>query len=196
MLRTSDVTACLVTRGDVDLRPILDTLIWDNVVVWDNSVREDRKTAGRYYAAAGAKTPVVYYQDDDVLVPRSTQAALLDAYEPGIPTAVYAHGDTPGGYEDVMLVGAGALVPKALAWQGLHRYLDFHPIDDGFLYDCDFVAGTLYPIVKHVRLPFTIEMELAQHPSRLVNQPWQYDLKFDVTQRARAIRDMVKVRAA
>jgi hypothetical protein len=196
MLKTSDVTACLVTRGDVDLRPILDTLIWDNVIVWDNSVREDMKTAGRYHATMEAKTPVVYYQDDDVLVPRTTQLALLDAYEPGIPTAVYAHGETPDGYEDVLLVGAGALVPAAVPWKALNRYLDFWPADDGFHYDCDFIAGTLYPIVKNVRLPFTIQLELAQHPSRLCNQPWQYDLKFDVTQRARAIRDMVKVVAA
>jgi hypothetical protein len=164
--------------------------------VWNNLERENKRTAGRYYATREAKTPVVYYQDDDVLVPRSTQMALLDAYEPGIPTAVYAHGDTPGGYDDVMLVGAGALVPAATPWQALNRYLDFYPIDDGFHYDCDFIAGTLYPLVKQVRLPFEIELAVAQHHSRLCNQTFQEDLKFDVTQRARALRDMVKVRAA
>jgi hypothetical protein len=174
---------------------IIDSLIFDNVIIWDNSVREDRKTAGRFYATAEAKTPVVYYQDDDVLVPRTTQLALMEAYEPGIPTAVYAHGLTPDGYDDLPLVCGGGLVPTEMPWQALNRYLDFWPADDGFHYDCDFIAGVLYPLFKHVRLPFHIEMAVAQHPSRLCNQPFQKDLKFDVTQRARAIRDMMRVAA-
>jgi hypothetical protein len=197
MLRTSDVTACLVTRGDQPemMARILDSLIFDYVIVWDNSVRDDRKTAGRYYATLEARTPVVYYQDDDVIVPRATQQALLAAYEPGVPTAVYGHGLTPGGYDDLPLVCGGALIDRDLPWQALDRYLAYHPCDDGFLYDCDFVAGVLYPLFKQVRLPFEIVMEVAQHESRLCNQPFQKDLKFEVAERARRIRDAVRVAA-
>lgn len=43
----TDVVACIVTRGDVDLTPILDSLIFEDVVVWDNSIRPDWKCAGR-----------------------------------------------------------------------------------------------------------------------------------------------------
>lgn len=195
MLRASDVTACLVTRGDVDMQPIIDSLIFDKVIVWDNSVASDRKTAGRYWATVEATTPVVYYQDDDVIVPPTTQLALLAAYEPGVPTAVYAHGATPGGYDDLPLVGAGALVDQEMPWRALNRYLDFHPADDGFLYEADFIAGVLYPAFKHLHLPFEIQLDVAQHPSRLCNQSWQEDLKFTVTERARAIRDMAMVAA-
>jgi hypothetical protein len=191
MLNRLDVTACLVTRGDQPamIARIRDSLIFPNVIVWDNSVRTDRKTAGRYYATLEAKTPVVYYQDDDVLVPPSTQAALLDAYEDDVPTAVYAHGMTPAGYDDLPLVGAGALVDQAMPWQALNRYLDVYDRDDAFDYDCDFIAGVLYPRFKHVRLPFEIVMEVAQDPSRLCNQPFQAEMKAFVTERARGIRD-------
>lgn len=198
MLRTSDVTACLVTRGDVDLRPIIDTLIFDTVIVWDNSVpRMDMKTAGRYWATGKATTPVVYYQDDDVIVPRSTQLALLDAYEPGIPTAVYAHGETPDGYDDLPLVGAGALVDREMPQHAMRRYIKENDGGSGgesFLYYCDFAVGVLYPIFKQVRLPFEI-LPVAEDPSRLCNQPWASEMKLLVTERARAIRDMVAVAA-
>jgi hypothetical protein len=197
MLKSSAVTACLVTRGDQPqmMERILDSLIFENVIVWDNSERDDLKTAGRYAAALEATTPVAYFQDDDVIVPRETQEALLVAYEPGIPTAVYAHGDTPGGYHDLPLVGAGALIDCELLWPTLNRYLQAYDPDDAFCYDCDFVAGVLYPIFKQVRLPFEIVMEVAQHPSRLCNQPFQREMKRAVTERARGLRDRVGVAA-
>jgi hypothetical protein len=79
-----DVTACLVTRGDVDLEPILSSLIFRNVLVWDNSRLEDLGAAGRYEAATRALGDVIYTQDDDCLVPPEVQLALLESYAPGI----------------------------------------------------------------------------------------------------------------
>jgi hypothetical protein len=192
MLRTSDVTACLVTRGDQRemVSRIVDSLIFDRVLIWNNAERDDVKTAGRFYATLEASTGVVYFQDDDVLVPRSTQLALLDAYEPGIPTAVYAHGENPAGYDDLPLVCGGALVDRSMPWTALNRYLDFYPADDAFLYDCDFIAGVLYPMFKHIHQPFDIDLAIAQAPERLCNQPFQKDMKLLVTERARGIRDM------
>lgn len=191
MLSPSDVTACLVTRGDQPemMERIHDSLIFENVLVWDNSQREDWKTAGRYAATRHAKTIAVYYQDDDVIVPQETQEALLEAYEPGVMVANWGHGETPDGYDDLPLVCGGAIVDQELPWQALGRYLVHHPLDDAFMYEADFVAGVLYPEFKHVHLPFEIEMAVAQHPSRLCNQPWQRDLKLEITNRARAIRD-------
>lgn len=198
MISTQDVTACLVTRGDQPeaIERIMDGLIFDKVMVWDNSVEEhDYKVAGRYASTLLVDTKAVYYQDDDVLVPESTQQALLDEYEPGVMVANWAHGDNADGYDDVPLVGAGAIVDRELPWRALRQYLEHYPMDKGFMYEADYVAGVLYERHKYVWLKFDIDMALATDPSRLANQPWQRDLKFDITQRARAIRDRAKVAA-
>jgi hypothetical protein len=190
-LAVEDVTACLVTRGDQPemMRRIEESLIFPHVVVWNNSMSVDRKVAGRYYAISHAYTTAVYFQDDDVIVPAETQRRLLAAYEPGAMVANWGHGDEPAGYDDLPLVCAGAIVDRDLPWNALHRYLKQWPEDEAFLYEADFVAGVLYPSFSHLHLPFEINYEVAQHPSRLVNQPWQRELKFEITNRARRIRD-------
>ena len=48
-----NVSACLVTRGDVDLTAIIASLPYDDVVVWDNSKRRNLRTYGRYLRAQG-----------------------------------------------------------------------------------------------------------------------------------------------
>ena len=51
----ADISAVIVTRGDVDLRDILDALPYQDVVIWDNSQRpEDQKCYGRYLAMTEA----------------------------------------------------------------------------------------------------------------------------------------------
>ena len=48
------VSACLVTRGDQPemLERIIETLPYDEVIVWDNSQRQDFKIYGRFMAMA------------------------------------------------------------------------------------------------------------------------------------------------
>ena len=196
MIGQADVTACLVTRGDqpAAMSRILDSLIFENVIVWNNAERdEDMKCAGRYGAVREATTRAVYFQDDDVIVPAETQRALLAAYEPGVMVANWGHGSNPDGYDDLPLVCGGAIVDRELPWAALGRYLVEFPYDDAFLYEADFVAGVLYPEFRHLTLPFEIDLAIAQHPSRLVNQPWQRDLKLAITKRARLIRDDSRV---
>lgn len=188
------VTACLVTRGDQPekMREIRESLIFDDVIVWDNSTAPfDAKCAGRYYAALGARNDIVYFQDDDVIVPRETQRELVDSYQPGVMVANWGHGETPAGYDDLPLVCGGGIVDRDLPWQCALRYLDRWPLDDGFLYEADFVIGVLYPAFEHRYLPFEIDYGIAQHDSRLCNQEWQRDLKPEITERARTIRDEV-----
>lgn len=168
---------------------ILDSLIFSNVIIWDNSEREDLKCAGRYAAAQEAETPLVYFQDDDVLVPRETQEALLAAYEPGVMVANWGHGETPDGYGDLPLVGSGAMVDADVPRKAADRYLEQWPLDEDFLYYCDFALGVLYESFRHLYLPFAIELSIAQHPSRLCNQPWAKEMKYRVTQQARTVRD-------
>lgn len=198
MIDASQISAVLVTRGDQPdmLRRIGDSLIFDHVTVWDNSKQEDWKTAGRYAAVKfWHHHPVVYFQDDDVIVPPETQRRLVEAYMPGVVVANWGHGENPDGYDDLPLVCGGAVLDADLPWQALDRYLAEWPDDDAFRYEADFVAGVLYPDFRHLHLPFHIELEVAQHETRLCNQPWQRDLKLEITNRARAIRDRVAVTA-
>jgi hypothetical protein len=190
VIGTDSVTACLVTRGDQPdkVAEIIDSLIFWRVIVWDNSEREDLKCAGRFAAAREAFTDVVYFQDDDVLVPAATQRALLEAYEPGMVVANYGHGENDGGYGDLPLVCGGAVADKSLFPEAMNRYLEHWPQDDDFLYYADFAVGVLVPF-KHIYEPFEIDYPIAQHPSRLCNQPWAAEAKQTVTQRARAVRD-------
>lgn len=175
---------------------ILGSLIFGHAVIWDNSQRAlDAKCAGRYYAIEEAPTDVIWFQDDDVIVPRDTQQRLLDAYMPGVVVANWGHGENPDGYDDLPLVCGGAILDADLPWPALNRYLEHWPADDGFYYEADFVAGALYRDFRHLHLPFEINMPVAQHPSRLVNQPWQKELKLEITERARAIRDRAMVAA-
>ena len=77
------MTAIIVTRGDVALQPIIDTLPYSNIVIWDNSTRPyDAGVFGRYLAISEATRPVVFVQDDDCIV--HCHAELLAAYEPGV----------------------------------------------------------------------------------------------------------------
>lgn len=192
MLSPERVTACLVTRGDQPeaIERIREALIFENVVVWDNSVDAfDAKCAGRYFAALKATTDIVIFQDDDVIVPRETQEALLAAYEPGVMVANWGHGGDADGYDDLPLVGCGAVCDRFLPWRTMARYLAVWPLDEAFMYEADFVAGILYDRFEHLHLPYEIDLSIAQHPSRLCNQPFQRDLKYEITKRARAIRD-------
>lgn len=188
----SDITACLVTRGDQPdkLAEILASLIFDRVVVWDNSVEDDWKCAGRYMATLRAGE-YVYFQDDDVVVPRKTQETLMEAfYSSDAPiVANWGHGENPAGYDDLPLVCGGAIAEKGAVWRSITRYAEHHPLDESFKYEADFIVGVLYPSFEHVHLPFEIDYEIAQAPERLVNQPWQKELKLKMTERARLVRD-------
>ena len=136
----ADVTAVLVTRGDQPemMSRIIDSLIFSHWVIWDNSKRTDRKTAGRYFALNEFKTyPVVYFQDDDVIVPSETQRRLVEAYMPGVVITNYSHGDNDGGYGDLPLVGGGAVLDADLPWKAIERYAEHWPLDEDFDYYCE-----------------------------------------------------------
>lgn len=187
MPEQSDVTAIIVTRGDVDLEPIYESLIFDEVIVWDNSIRPDWKVAGRYIAALEAETYWVYWQDDDTIVPRQTQLDLLERYGAEDCLAVWGHGETPDGYDDLPLVCGGAIADWRASWDCITRYGAHHPLDWEFMYEADFAVGALYRHWTHVHLPFEIR-DVAYNGKRLADQPWQRQLKKKITDRARAIR--------
>lgn len=123
-LPASDVTACLVTRGDVDLQPILDSLIFPAVIVHDNSRDDDVQVLGRYLAAAQADTPVVYFQDDDVILTEEAQHRLLDLYRPGRVVSNMGADHHLWEYPELTWVGHGALCGRQLAVDSITGWID------------------------------------------------------------------------
>jgi len=195
MLDASEVTAVIVTRGDTDLDPIIASLLdYDDVVVWDNSIRPDWKCAGRYIGCLEIDTDKVYWQDDDTIVPRETQADLLTCYIDEDCLANWGHGVNPDGYEDLPLVCGGAIADWRSAWDCIARYAAHYPLDTDFMYEADFVVGALYRHWRHLHLPFEIR-DVAYNGRRLADEPWQRELKLELTTRARAIRDHERVAA-
>jgi hypothetical protein len=56
-VKPKDVSAIIVTRGDVDLTPIINTLPYQDVIVYDNCKRHDFGIFGRYFAIREARNP-------------------------------------------------------------------------------------------------------------------------------------------
>jgi len=184
-LKASDVSAVIVTRGDVSLDPVLDLLPYDDVVVWNNLERDqDLKILGRYEALKETKNDVVFFVDDDVLF--SEHERLLAAYQPGrIVANMDASWVEACGYDDMVMLGAGSVADKNLFWPVLNRYLERWPYDDDFLLEPDFIVGTVVPSTK-VDLGYAVR-EFADADDRLYRQPWQQEAKDRVRSRARML---------
>ncbi len=187
-LTYDDVTAILVTRGNVDLEPILETLPYSDVVIWNNADREqDYKVLGRYAAIPEARNPVIYWQDDDVLFTEHDQ--LLAAYQ---PRRIISNMDEPwvqaAGYGGlVAMVGAGSLCDSDLPRKTFARYLAAYPYDDDLLLEADFAFGVLTP---HVRVDLGYyAFAYADAPDRLYHQPGQHTRKWEMIERSRQLRD-------
>lgn len=165
------VSACLVTRGDIDMTPILDSLPFDDVIVYDNSKRENLAVYGRYAAIAEAKHDTIYVQDDDCTV---NVAALLAEHEPG-ERLCNMPAWKQNEYPFSSLVGWGALFPRTdadIAFAGWER-------DDAFYRCCDCVFTARLPFrridVGHTDLPY------ATDASRMYQQPNHYRERARVT---------------
>lgn len=182
-----DISAVIVTRGDVDLSPILATLPYEDVVVWDNSARPfDAGVFGRYLAMLECRNEVVYCQDDDVVFER--HAELAEAWQPGrvignmTPSWV-----RKGGYEDLVLMACGGIVERELVWPVFRRYLAHWPYDREFLLTCDFVLGVLAPWLR-IDLGWRA-LPWQKAKNRLAQSPAYQLLKARDMGRARAVRD-------
>jgi hypothetical protein len=190
LITPDQVTAVIPTRGDVDLIPILATLPYRNVIVWDQSL-DTPDCYGlytRYAAIAGAPTRIVYTQDDDCIFEHHD--VLMELYEPWRLTCVYGHGDNPDGLEDIALLHGGAIMDRALPIFALARYLERWPRDEAFMREADIIVGGLSPSTQ-LDLPYEIRYEIAARPNRMAHQPWQRDLKHKVAARTREIRGLV-----
>ena len=189
-LTTGDVSAVLITRGNVDMAPILASLPYEDVVLWDDRERGSNGCYSRYLAMAEAKHEVIYFQDDDLVFTAHQQ--LLEAYEPGritcnMPSPWYEREQY--GEIDCQLVGAGSLVDRELPPLAFERYLEHWPMDDQFLTWCDMINGVLTP---GVRFDWGYEiLPQAYAADRINTQLGSRDRKWVVLNRALELRAQV-----
>jgi hypothetical protein len=133
----SDVSAVIVTRGDVDITTILNSLPFDDVIVWNNGEREDLSCYGRFAGIQKAKNDLIYVQDDDILVPIP---ALLKAFDPATD-AVFANKPP---LEEWRFLGIGALFHRSLA-DCFTEYTDLYGADPDFNRVADVVFAYQHP---------------------------------------------------
>jgi len=190
------VSAVIVTRGNTDLTPVLDSLIFEDVVVLDNSREpEDMKTYGRVVALGSARSPIVFSQDDDIIHTPEDQARIVAAYTPGVLTGCMwpewsdgarAQGITDG-YDDLVFPGSGSVYDRPTIDAAVSRYLQHHPFDDFFLLWCDTIVGILAP-TRQLDIRFEALPE-AEADYRMCNLPDAVEQKTEAIRRAREIRD-------
>lgn len=177
-----------MTRGDCNLTPILDTLPYDDIVVYDNSLEPDLKTFGRYTAIRRAKHPIIYSQDDDIIL--TAHDELLNLYEPGL---LIANMPSPWyertGYDTIRqaFLGAGSLFHRDLLFPAIDRYLADWPADLIFHQYVDVITGLLTPH-KRYDLGYTI-LPNASEPGRLCTTPGGQERKHEMQKRAMTIRE-------
>ncbi len=179
-----DVSAIIPTRGDVDLQPVLDTIPFDDVVVWDNSKETvDLKPFGRFAAIPRTKNPVIFWVDDDVIFTEYDK--LLLAYEPGVVVCNMDQDWIDGaGYGDFLaMTGAGSLCDADMPERIFDVYLQHYPVDDDFLVEADFIFGTLAEF-KRVDLGYTAR-PFSDDATRLYTQPGQTERKHAMIKRCR-----------
>ena len=122
-----DIAAVIVTRGDVDLSCILETLPYPEIVVWNNSTRPfNCGVLGRYLAILETTKPIIYTQDDDCIF--REHEALLAAYVDG-----EIIGNMPAshwlGHPGYTLLGWGSLMRRDLPWRSIEHWLRQYPLE-------------------------------------------------------------------
>ena len=169
------VSACLVTRGDVDMTTILNSLPFDDVIVWNNAEREDLACYGRFAAIAEAKHDLIYVQDDDLMVPLP---ALLKAWDDD--RGILAN-KPPA--EEWRFLGCGALFHRDLA--NFDRYLSRHSADKDFHRAADVVFAYQHPY-RSVWLGYC-DFPWQTADNRMYRQPDHYLVRERVRARTLAL---------
>lgn len=189
MITPSDVSAVLVTRGDVDISRILEALaVFNDVVVWDNSKREDWKLFGRYVGMGECERDIVYVQDDDIFVPPATIRGLVEAYEPGVITANMCEGwARHRDMLDAVQIGAGGIMDRAIPPRVFAKYDALFPRDDLFYLYTDTIVA-IPSRIKRIDLPLEV-LDWGYAPNRMNALPDFAECLAESIRRGRAVRD-------
>jgi hypothetical protein len=195
MLSPDDVTAVVVTRGDVDLSPVVNSLIFSKVFVWNNSIADtDQMTYGRLLGALRAETEIIFSIDDDIVHSHENQLAILAAYSPMHLTGCMWYDWSEGarrqgienGYDDLVFPGSGSISQRSL-WEVAHaRYLEHYPRDDFFRMWSDTIIGVISPTVQ-LDLRFD-ELDWGNNANRMAHMEDAVALKTEAIRRAREVR--------
>lgn len=170
-----NVSAVLVTRGDVDITEILNSLPFDDVVVWNNSERDDLSCYGRFAGVAEAKHDWIYVQDDDLIVP---VPALLDAWDGG--RGIVAN-KPPA--EEWRFLGCGALFHRDLV--NFDRYHARYPGDPEFNRTADVVFAYQHPY-RSVWVGYT-DLPWQTADNRMYRQSGHYTVRNEARARTLAL---------
>jgi hypothetical protein len=170
-------SAVIVTRGDVDLGPIIVPIVplADELII----VRGHGGVWERWEAILAAKHEVVYTQDDDAIVDLEamigaigSDANLLREYlEPWRPDSLWCNmpGWKRGEYQDgTALVGWGAFVTNRLVAEALARYRRHFDDDELFRRESDRVITGLSNL-ELVDVPFQ-HAPWAHGPGRMCSR--------------------------
>jgi hypothetical protein len=197
------VSAVIVTRGNVDLHLVLDSLIFEDIVVWDNSKGpRDEMTWGRALAVEQARYPVIYSQDDDIIHTRDNQLRIVyEGYRPGVLTGCmwqeWSDGarqqGIEGGYDDLVFAGSGSIYDRNIPAEAAALYLDRYPEDDFFRLWADTIIGIIAP-THQLGIRFDA-LPCAEDADRMCNLENAVALKTEAIRRARLVRDRVAVAA-
>jgi hypothetical protein len=207
VIALDDVTACLVTRGDVSMDAIIDSLPFTKIIIYDNSRETDLAVYGRYAAVARADTPFVFVQDDDCLLASEAFEQLLAAHEPGHVVANMPQQFRHDFYADHALVGFGAIFERDLPASAFDRHMIYEAehsprpwVHEGdhfggvdpfwqweFYRGCDIIFATLTPRVL-VDVAYT-DRDFASADNRMWKQPNHLGERTRMLELARKVRD-------
>lgn len=190
-LPLNDISAIIVTKGDVDLQPIINSLPYKDIHIWNNSETVlDAMTFGRWLCAERVPGRVYYFQDDDLIFTRHME--LIHEHQQGLATL-----NMPAPWNDWVqeswkstgrplgMFGGGALVPRYLAKAAFAPYLARYEPDKLFLELCDLVAGTFIPWHR-VDLGFDV-LPQATWPNRICRLPNRYDRRDEMRKRIQTV---------
>jgi hypothetical protein len=147
---------------------VLDSLPFDDIIVWNNSERQDFGIYGRYAAIEYARNDVIVTQDDDLVV-RDWQA-VIDRYRPG---ELFCNYTEPW---DIPWVARGAIFDRDLPRRAFDKYLGSFEFDRAFThYICDAVFGLLTEKVTVEDVGGSYDLPHAFQGARISLSPGWYD---------------------
>jgi len=148
---------------------IIDSLPFEDIIVWDNSQRQDLSCYGRFAAIAEAKHDYVYVQDDDLLAPA---AEIVERYDPERDRWGIVANNRPD--EGWPLLGIGSVFHRSLA-DCFGEYIEFFGFDADFCRIADVVFGYIHPYRK-IWLGYT-DLPWQTAPNRMYLQPDHYHVR-------------------
>lgn len=164
-------TAVLVTRGDVDMEPILKSLpsSWP-VVIWDNSERPwDAKVYGHFAALPEIETEYAYFQDDDAICPAQ---ALLDAWEESEHADKVLLNERDG---ETPWISWGGICRRDLPTKAIDRFVGAYGWSDDVLLWCDVILPAFTPWVNvDLQDQVAQRYDVYRRENRMVMQPNHY----------------------